>query len=280
MPPDPPGDSRRRLAAFWDSCRDYYAQAAAANPEVSPERKVLLGYLAPGQRVLDLGCGSCENALWMPAGVRYVGSDVSTAALVMAGEWGRPGARVRGDGERLPFRDGSFDIVYSNGVLHHSEDTGRAIAEVHRVLRPGGWAVLMLYARHSAAFWLNIVPRGLFSGEMFRRPEAEWIGRVTEGTPKFGRTKNPITRVYSRKEIASLFRDFRFVSLRKSSFQFDNFAIPRLTQIRQAVLYFFGRRPHPGGTLVYGRPFFVETAIELALGRHIGFAWSIVVEKP
>ncbi len=143
MPPDPPGDSRRRLAAFWDSCRDYYAQAAAANPEVSPERKVLLGYLAPGQRVLDLGCGSCENALWMPAGVRYVGSDVSTAALVMAGEWGRPGARVRGDGERLPFRDGSFEAVLSTYALEHFHEPGRTLLEAARVVRPGGLLLLV-----------------------------------------------------------------------------------------------------------------------------------------
>ncbi len=148
------------------------------------------------------------------------------------------------------------------------------------MLKPGGRAVLMLYARSSAVFWCHIVPRGLFTGEIFRRPEAEWVGRVTEGTPKFGQTKNPITRVYSRRELPSLLKDFRLFSVRKSSFQFDNFAIPRLTQIRQTVLRLFGHRPHPGGMLVYGRPYFIETALELALGRHIGFAWNIVAEKP
>ncbi len=300
------GDSvvKRDIRAWWgDLYRQIYAETdAPLTPEsldhaldeledLFRSREHLAAVEMPlaalaGKTVLEIGCGGGgHSALFARKGASVVAVDLTPERAASAGFkfsllpacYGRA---YQADAERLPFRDGSFDIVYSNGVLHHSEDTGRAIAEVHRVLRPGGWAVLMLYARHSAAFWLNIVPRGLFSGEMFRRPEAEWIGRVTEGTPKFGRTKNPITRVYSRKEIASLFRDFRFVSLRKSSFQFDNFAIPRLTQIRQAVLYFFGRRPHPGGTLVYGRPFFVETAIELALGRHIGFAWSIVVEKP
>jgi SAM-dependent methyltransferase len=142
MPAAPP-DPRRRLSAFWDTSRDYYAQAAAANPEASPERRLLLGHLRPGQRVLDLGCGSCENALWLPAGCRYVGFDVSTAALVMAGEWGRPGARVRGDGETLPFADASVDAVLSTYALEHFHDPGRTLLEAARVVRPGGLLLLV-----------------------------------------------------------------------------------------------------------------------------------------
>ncbi|HEX9668090.1 MAG TPA: methyltransferase domain-containing protein [Thermoanaerobaculia bacterium] len=136
-------ETRRRLAAFWDSSRDYYAQAAAANPEASPERRLLLGFLQPGQRVLDLGCGSCENALWLPPGTRYVGSDVATAGLALAAERRRPGARVRGDGERLPFRDGSFDAVLSTYALEHFHEPGRTLLEAARVLRPGGLLLLV-----------------------------------------------------------------------------------------------------------------------------------------
>src|SRR5712691_4961607 len=114
-----PNDNRRCLSAFWDGSRDYYEQAAAANAEASPERRLLLGYLQAGQRVVDLGCGSCENALWLPPGCSYIGFDVSTAALVMAGEQGRPGARVRGDGETLPFASESIDAVLSTYALEH-----------------------------------------------------------------------------------------------------------------------------------------------------------------
>ena len=131
-------DAKRRLDRFWDTSRDYYEQAQAANPEASPERRVLLGHLAGGERVLDLGAGSCENALWLPAGCRYVGFDVSTAALRMAGELQRPGLRVRGDGERLPFADGAFDAVLSTWALEHFHHPPRTLLEAARVTRAGG----------------------------------------------------------------------------------------------------------------------------------------------
>jgi SAM-dependent methyltransferase len=135
--------AKRRLSDFWDKSRDYYVQAAAANPEASPERQLLLGYLQAGQRVFDLGCGSCENALWIPAGCRYIGFDVSTAGLVMAAEQGRPGMRVRGDGEALPVASGSVDAVLSTYALEHFHEPGRTLLEAARIVRPGGLLLLV-----------------------------------------------------------------------------------------------------------------------------------------
>lgn len=136
-------DNKRRLDAFWDGSRDYYAQAAAANPEASPERRLLLGHLRAGQRVVDLGCGSCENSLWMPAGCRYIGFDVSTAALALAHEQHRPALPVRGDGEALPFASGSVDAVLSTYALEHFHEPGRTLLEAARILKPGGLLLLV-----------------------------------------------------------------------------------------------------------------------------------------
>lgn len=237
-----------------------------------------------GKRVLEIGPGGGgHSSLFALHGASVVAADI-TPERVMAtnrklGLLGGNNRAYQADGENLPFKDDSFDIVYSNGVLHHSEDTDKCIEEVYRVLKPGGKAVIMLYSRHSATYWLNIAPRAVITGEIFRWPEAQWVGRLTEGKPTFGDTKNPITRVYSEQEMRTLFKPFIIHSLRKSSFQFDNFCIPRLSQIRVAVMKLFGRKPHPGGKLVYGTPYMTETDLELWLGNVAGFAWNIVAEK-
>ena len=237
------------------------------------------------KRVLEIGPGGGgHSCLFKKYGAVVTVADITperalSATKKLALMDGSESAGFNADGEKLPFQDDYFDIVYSNGVLHHAEDTDRCIAEVHRVLKPGGRAIIMLYSRHSSVFWLNIAPRGLLTGEIFRWPEAEWIGRLTEGRRKHGITKNPFTRVYSKREIQAAFSSFNITSLRKSSFQLDNFAIPKLSQIRRILLSAFGHKPHPGGVLVYGSPFMLETPLELALGPVAGFSWNIIAEK-
>ena len=238
------------------------------------------------KRVLEIGSGGGgHSCIFKRHGAHVTAIDItpervaSTAQKLNMLSGGR-GIAFQADAEILPFADDSFDIVYSNGVLHHSENTVRCIAEARRVLRPGGIAIIMLYSRYSATFMFNVIPRGIVTGEMFRWPEAEWIGRLTEGKPKFGQTRNPITRVYSRREMERLFADFEIQSLRKWSYQFDNLCIPRLSQIRRAVMRALGFAAHPGGTIVYGRPIVPESAIERWLGKYLGFAWSIAARKP
>ena len=105
--------------------------------------------LSAGDRLLDLGCGTGRHSFEaLKRGASVVALDLSLddlrqagswmAAIKEAGECDRQGVLVRGDALRLPFEDASFDHVIASEVLEHIADDGRAIAEIARVLRPGG----------------------------------------------------------------------------------------------------------------------------------------------
>ena len=103
-----------------------------------------LAGLQPGERVLDLGSGSGMDvfaaALLMSPTGTVVGVDITPEQLAKAGRLRRdPGVTfVRARIEELPFADGSFDAVISNGVINLSAHKRRVFAEAARVLRPGG----------------------------------------------------------------------------------------------------------------------------------------------
>lgn len=112
--------------------------------------------LSPGAVVLDLGCGDGRHAraTRLLSGVAIVAVDISAKEASAAAESLRamgdasavfkeaadagPWLALRGDSYRLPFADESFDCVIAAEILEHLDDDGRALAEIHRVLKPGG----------------------------------------------------------------------------------------------------------------------------------------------
>jgi len=168
-------------------------------------------------RLLEVGCGMGTDLLqFARAGARCVGIDLTPRSIEISRHrfklYGADGSFMISDGEHLPFRDGSFDVVYSNGVLHHTPDTARAIREVHRVLRPGGLAKVMLYHRNSLNYWVEIIlRRGVLAGQFLRgRSAQEIMSRVVEYSDH-GAT--PLVKVYSRKQARALFSLFKKVTI-------------------------------------------------------------------
>src|SRR5688572_30463164 len=100
-----------------------------------------------GGAVLDVAVGTGRNLAFYPDGVRLTGVDFSPAMLkrarVRAAELGREIDLVEGDAQALPFPDASFDTVVCTLGLCGFPDERAAIAEMHRVLRPGGTLLLL-----------------------------------------------------------------------------------------------------------------------------------------
>lgn len=100
-----------------------------------------------GQRVLDLGCGMGGLAVALRlAGALAIGHDPNRAygdiCALRAARYGLPLPFVTATGEALPFRDGAFDLVLCLDVLEHAESLDRTLAEIARVLAPGGQALV------------------------------------------------------------------------------------------------------------------------------------------
>lgn len=151
----------------------------------------------PGGKMLEIGCGAgWESVAWAQAGMQVSAIDLSEAALELAKgnvKHNKLTADLKwGNAEEIPFADNTFDIVASFGVLHQTQSTERAVAEVKRVLKTGGEAVITLYYKYS---WKILLTK---------------IGHVNF---EFSHEDAPITRLYDKKDLRTLFHDFKQVEV-------------------------------------------------------------------
>lgn len=111
-----------------------------------------------GQRLLEVGCGiGTDLVRFAKGGARVTGIDLAPTAIDLA----RKNFELNGvaadelavaNGEALPYADATFDVVYGHGVIQYTHNAPQLIAETHRVLKPGGTGIFMVYNRVS---WLN-----------------------------------------------------------------------------------------------------------------------------
>jgi ubiquinone/menaquinone biosynthesis C-methylase UbiE len=164
-----------------------------------------------GRDLLEVGCGMGSDLLqFARGGARVTGLDYTPRSIEISRRrfavYGVPGRFMVGDAENLPFPDASFDVVYSNGVLHHTPDTQRAIDEILRILRPGGVAKIMLYHRHSLYYWFSIILKhGIVRGELARSTPEEIMSRYVEYSETGAL---PLVRAYTRAEVDRMFSGF------------------------------------------------------------------------
>lgn len=227
-----------------------------------------------GKRVLEVGCGAGHSSIiFALQGAQVVGSDLTASAVAMTQQkfrlLGLDAMAVQADAEYLPFADESFDVVFSSGVLHHTPNIEQAVGHLHRVLKPGGHVIVMLYAQRSFYYLVSLLLiQGILFGGIMRHGR-DWLGHLTErGWLTSGAKLNPLTRVYSRRTMRRLFRRFSVHGFRQDGFNWADIfpgiyrLIPRRTfgisDVRAMV---------PG-------------ALECYIGRYAGFALTIHAQKP
>lgn len=115
-----------------------------------------------GKTVLDVGCGlATDLSRFAKAGALTTGIDIAPRAVELAQEnfrqRGLPGDFVVMDGEAMEFADNSFDFVYCHTVLHFTQNPEKMVAEIHRVLKPGGKAIMMMINRRSWLYFMHRV---------------------------------------------------------------------------------------------------------------------------
>jgi SAM-dependent methyltransferase len=213
MKPEP-GTTVETVRDFWESHvnNEYYTDATRASDAYFrdiEERRYRWHYhlvdlfrSLRGSRgtLLEVGCGIGVDSIQLArCGFEVTGVDLTESALRIAEEF----ARVRDVGvdfrianaEALDFADESFDAVYSFGVLHHTPDIAAAVAEVRRVLKPGGRAYVMLYHRYSL---VNLAHRLL---------------RLPYESPRDRDDHCPVVYTFGRRGVRKLFAGFSEVSV-------------------------------------------------------------------
>ena len=114
-----------------------------------------------GKRVLEVGCGAgVDLARFARGGAEVTGVDLSPSAIALARtNFEQQALRGRfevADGERLPFADNSFDLVFAHGVVQYTANPQGLVDECRRALKPGGQAIFQVYNRVS---WLNALSK-------------------------------------------------------------------------------------------------------------------------
>lgn len=157
------------------------------------------------QDVLEIGVGNGSHAALLARHAKsFTGIDLTEYAVRSTSArfqtFGLNGRIVRMDAEQMEFPDASFDFIWSWGVIHHSSNTRRILEHMHRVLRPGGTAVVMVYHRSMFQYWIYAgLLHGLVKGRLFKtRSINQVLQQVTDGA---------IARFYTKDEWRKLVSD-------------------------------------------------------------------------
>lgn len=178
-----------------------------------------------GKKVLDIACGTgvlTEQFVRMGADVTAI--DLTPKAVELTKKrlalYHLNAEVIEADAQQMPFADNTFDYVCAWGCLMHMPNTEKAIGEIHRVLKPGGKSLAMMYHVNSVHLRYAIqLGRGILRGKYLYYDNQSLINRYTDGANVGG---NQLAKFYSRTQFRQLFSQFKDVKV----FIHDNHGMP------------------------------------------------------
>jgi ubiquinone/menaquinone biosynthesis C-methylase UbiE len=208
--------------AFFDHIRPWM------NPYKFPwimERIERESKLLQGKHLLEIGCGMGYDSLeFLKRGVRVTATDLTPNAVAMTRKHYAI-ANVTAEAVQtanaldLPFPDNSFDAVWSNGVLHATGDTARAIQEARRVVKKGGRVIISHFYRKPS--WMYLLHH---------------IGRENI---EYKEEDPPVNEFYTEREILAMFHNFQIIEAVQDHYR----ALPVRRDGLKANLYKYGFKP-------------------------------------
>jgi len=227
-----------RTGRFWDSnpCdgHDSYAERYAFRYRKEPWLLTVLESIgAKHHDILEVGCGQGTDAITLcrllPADGRYVGVDYSEESIksckdsaAQVSELNVAPKFARSNAEDLQCESASVGCVYSFGVLHHTPDIHKALEEVHRVLKPGGMAHILVYNAYAPKVLAARILRGFQRGidvvfgsdrSLYRVLKNRHLENLV-GTALLECFGVPVLDSFTTSEVHALFEKFTVLNLR------------------------------------------------------------------
>lgn len=216
-------------------------------PEIMPRIEKQAAALQ-GQHILEVGCGMGFDSLeFLKRGVRVTATDLTQAAVDVAKRhYEVAGYRAEAVHTAnvldLPFPDETFDGVWACGVVHHTGNTAKAIREIHRVLKPGGRAMVShLYRRPSWMYYLSKYGRENIE---FKEEDA------------------PITHFVREPEALAMFEGFEIESAEQDHYR----CLPVARTGLKANLYTYGFKP-------------LYNLLPLGVAKKLAYKFSVIAIK-
>lgn len=183
-----------------------------------------------GKKVLEIGCGAgTMSTEFAKHGAIVTAIDLTETAIKNTKNQFKfanvKGKIMQADAENLPFKDESFDYVWSWGVIHHTPDTRKCSSEIYRVLKKGGRAQVMLYHKNSIFNYLLVIGiRGILQGKLFKHGSKKLLNMYTDHSHIGG---VPLAKCYSKKEVRNnLFKEFNKFNFKVYGVKNEVFFIP------------------------------------------------------